>query len=143
MCLSFFWVCLSPLQITNQSTISSFSSFVPSKAARAGSSRLTHDDASTSDQCPPKLQAVIDSFVEETSPNYVFSTDTKQMHELMLSHGLHDRNLNQNECERALCYHILNGLQLRLGQQKAQNEHGLLTFVTPSPPFYHHLILCS
>ena len=32
------------------------------------------------------------------------------MHELMLSHGLHDRNLNRNECERALCYHILNGL---------------------------------
>jgi hypothetical protein len=47
----FFLVCLSPLQITNQSTISSFSFFVPSKAARAGSSHLTHDDASTSDQC--------------------------------------------------------------------------------------------
>jgi hypothetical protein len=107
-CLLF--VCLSLLQITNRFTILSFSFFVPSKAARAGSSHLTHDNASTSDQCPPKLQAVIDSFVEETLPNYVFSTDTKQMHELMLSHGLHDRNLNRNECERALCYHILNGL---------------------------------
>jgi hypothetical protein len=108
----FFLVCLSPLQISNQSTILSFSFsfFVPSKAARAGSSHLMHDDTSTSDQCPLKLQAVIDSFVEETSTNYVFSTDTKQMHELMPSHRLHDHNLNRNECEHVLCYHILNGL---------------------------------
>src|ERR1700683_3386624 len=69
-----------------------------------------HDDASTSDQCPTNLDVVVDSFLEETSINYVFTTDATQMHKLMLSHGLHDRNLNQNECGRALCYHILNGL---------------------------------
>src|ERR1700691_5139566 len=48
------------------------------------------------------LKVVVDSFLEEASINYVFTTDTTQMHELMLSHGLHDRNLNQNECGRVL-----------------------------------------
>ena len=69
-----------------------------------------HDDASIYDQCLMNLKVVVDSFLEEASINYVFTTDTTQMHELMLSHGLHNRNLNQNECGHALCYHILNGL---------------------------------
>ena len=69
-----------------------------------------HNDASISDQCPMNLKVVVDSFLEEASINYVFTTDTTQMHELMLSHGLHNRNLNQNECGHALCYHIFNSL---------------------------------
>src|ERR1700683_2378024 len=69
-----------------------------------------HDNTSTSDQCPMNLEVVVESFLEEASTNYVFTTDATQMHRLMLSHGLHDHNLNQNECGRALSYHILNGL---------------------------------
>ena len=56
------------------------------------------------------LDVVIQTFMNEQTPFYLFTTDTCMTRTQMCSHGLHDDNLNRDQCERALCFHILSGL---------------------------------
>jgi hypothetical protein len=83
------------------------------KATQAGSlyaSDSILSTASGSHQCPINLEAVTNCFTNENSLSYCFINDDDVMWNLMLTHGLHVKNLDCTGWEQLLCHHILHRL---------------------------------
>jgi hypothetical protein len=66
--------------------------------------------SSSSNDCPMNLKPVIQTLLEPSSSFYLFVDNHTNVQHLMDSHGLHWENLILEQCQHAICYHIVKGL---------------------------------